>query len=104
MQVPYDFWREEWHRALDLAAIAVLLIGLHEKPGWFELVAERVPEWYGISVSSFNKGFQTLRGHDLMKRKRDQVAAPLAPLGYTFKYSYRLAGPFERPAEKTGNS
>ncbi|HEY8638907.1 MAG TPA: hypothetical protein VIL53_00180 [Solirubrobacterales bacterium] len=104
LRLPYAFWREEWHRALDLSAIAVLLIGLHEKPGWFELVAERVPEWYGISVSSFSKGFQTLRRRNLIERRRDQVAAPLAPLGYTFKYSYRLTGTFERPAEKAAKN
>jgi hypothetical protein len=96
LQLPYSFWREEWHRKLGLASIAVLLISLHMKPGWFELSAERVPEWYGISVSTFEKGVQGLRGHDLIERQRNQIAAPLSPLGYTYRHSYRLAGVFAR--------
>ena len=60
LKLGYNFWLEEWDAKLDLAAIAVLLILLHEKPGPFALTAERVPEWYGISTSTFEKGVQTL--------------------------------------------
>jgi hypothetical protein len=99
LKLGYNFWTECWDAKLDLPAVAVLLILLHEKPGPVALTAERVPEWYGISTSSFEKGVQTLRRNDLLERRRDQVDAPLSAIGVTFVHGYRLIGPFERHGE-----
>ena len=84
---------------MDLPGIAVLLILLHEKPGYVPLIAERVPEWYGISTSTFEKGVQTLRRNDLLERKRDKIDAPLSDTGFTFVYRYHLLDAFERQEE-----
>jgi hypothetical protein len=100
LTLPYAFWRQQWDAKLDLPAIAVLLILLHEKPGYVNLVADRMPEWYGISVSTFEKGVQTLRRNDLLERRRDKVDAPLSAVGFTFVYRYRLLDAFERKAKK----
>lgn len=100
LKLPYAFWRQRWDAKLDLAATSVLLILLHEKPGPVELIADRMPAWYGISASTFEKGAQTLRGHDLLERRRDHVDAPLSETGFTYVYRYRLLDAFERKAEE----
>jgi hypothetical protein len=96
LKLDYGFWREGWDAKLDLPALAVLLLLLHEKPGPVALIADRMPEWYGISTSTFEKGVQNLRRNNLLERRRDQVDAPLSALGVTFIYQYRLIGTFER--------
>lgn len=96
LRLPYAFWREQWDAKLDLAATAVLLILLHEKAGFVPLTAERMPDWYGISVSTFEKGVQALRRADLLERRRDEIDAPLSAIGKTFVYRYRLIGSFGR--------
>lgn len=101
LKLDHGFWLEGWDAKLDLAAIAVLLILLHEKPGSVQLSAERIPEWYGISTSTFEKGVQTLRRNDLLDRRRDQIEAPLSAIGMTFVHKYRLLGLFERGTEES---
>lgn len=98
--LPYAFWRQQWDAKLDLPGIAVLLILRHEKPGPVELIADRMPAWYGISPSTFEKGVQTLRRHDLLDRRRDRVEAPLSATGFTYVYRYRLLDAFERKVAK----
>lgn len=92
-KLPYDFWLNDWHRHLDLASTAVLLIALSLRDG-FVLPGERVQAWYGISSSTLTKGFGGLRRHGLLDVRRDQKAAPLAPEGHTWEYSYTLKAPF----------
>lgn len=99
LQLPYAFWREEWHRRLDLAAIAVLLIALANRPGEFRLAQERVPRWYGLSPSTFQKGVQTLVRQDLLKRWHVEEERPLLPEGFTKVNVYELLGPFARKRE-----
>jgi hypothetical protein len=96
LQLPYAFWREEWHRRLDLAAIAVLLIALSLRPGEFRLTQERVPGWYGLSASTFQKGVQTLVREDLLKRWHVEEERPLLPDGFTRVNVYELQGAFAR--------
>ena len=43
---------------------------------------------------------QTLRGHDLLERRRDRVDAPLSETGFTYVYKYRLLDAFERKVEE----
>lgn len=100
LTLPYAFWRQGWDGKLGLAGIAVLLILLHEKPGYVPLNGEKVPQWYGISTSTFEKGVQELRRNDLLERRRDQIEAPLSALGHTFVYRYRLRDAFERDASE----
>ena len=96
LQLPYEFWHEGWDRKLDLASIAVLLVGLNEPPGEFRLVQDRVPDWYGISTSTFHKGVQGLVRADLLHRHHEDEPRPLAPDGYVKVNVYKLRGPFEQ--------
>jgi hypothetical protein len=93
LKLPYDFWLAEWHRRLDLPSVAVLLIGLSLNDG-FVLPGEHVRSWYGVSPSTLTKGLTGLRRQGLIDVRRDQKAAPLAPEGHTWEYTYTLKPPF----------
>ncbi len=93
LKLSYAFWREDWHRHLDLASTTVLLIGLSLNDG-FVLPHDQVQNWYGISSSTLTKGLAGLRRQDLLTVRRDQKVAPLAPEGHTWEYSYTLQAPF----------
>lgn len=92
-KLPYAFWRSEWHRKLDLASTAVLLIAL-SLDRRFLLPGDRVHAWYGISSATLTKGLRGLRVNDLISVKRDRRLAPLAPEGYTWEHRYTLSPPF----------
>ena len=95
LALPYAFWRHGWHERLDLAATAVLLIGMTLRPG-FILPQSHVKEWYGISPTTLSKGINGLRKADLLAVKRDTEIAPLAPQGFRFVYHYTVLKPFDR--------
>lgn len=99
LTLPYAYWRDEWYRKLDLAALAVLLIA-RSLPKTFPLPMERVPGWYGLSTSTFQKGTRTLRRHGLLKHWYVQEPRPLAPEGFTRVNYYELETPFARPGRK----
>jgi hypothetical protein len=99
LKLPYAYWRDEWYRKLDLSALAVLLIAL-SLPKSFPLPMERVPEWYGMSTTTFQKGARALRRHGLLKHWYMQEARPLAPEGFTRVNYYELEAPFAKPGRK----
>jgi hypothetical protein len=93
LKLPYAYWRSEWHRRLDLASTAVLLIALSLDNG-FLLPGDHVQSWYGISSATLTKGLRGLRTQGLITVKRDRRISPLAPEGYTWEHRYTLAPPF----------
>jgi hypothetical protein len=93
LNLSHRFWTEDWHRKLDLSATAMLLVALHEKPG-FELVTERVPAWYGWSADTAERGLKKLQDHGLILVEKRVRKAPLAPNGITVRNAYTLTGPF----------
>ncbi|WP_158021538.1 hypothetical protein [Mycolicibacterium chubuense] len=99
-QLPFDYWTDDqaWYRTLNLAAKAMLLISSTLKPG-FILPGERVPEWYGISESSAQRGLQELRGVGLLNRSISYKPTPLDKIPMTEVHHYTLVPPFGR-AEK----
>ncbi len=96
LNLSHRFWTEDWHRQLDLSATAMLLVALHEKPG-FELVTERVPAWYGWSADTAERGLKKLQNHGLILIEKRVRKAPLAPNGITVRNTYTLTGPFAAP-------
>jgi hypothetical protein len=88
----HRFWTEDWHRQLDLPATAMLLVALCEPPG-FELVTERVPDWYGWSADTAERGLKTLAQRGLLVVEKRARKAPLAPTGLTVRNAYTLSGP-----------
>ncbi|MFC9250623.1 hypothetical protein [Amycolatopsis thailandensis] len=93
LKLPHAFWTDGWHEKLDLPATAMLLVALHEKPG-FELPTEFVPDWYGWSADTAERGFKTLRDLGLLQVFTRHKKAPLSPTGLTEVNQYYLLGPF----------
>lgn len=96
------FWTEGWYEQLDLPATAMLLVALHEKSG-FELTTERVPDWYGWSADTAERGLKTLHNLGLLRIDKRIKKAPLSPTGKTQVNVYTLLGPFARPATVGAN-
>lgn len=94
------YWTEGWHEQLDLPATAMLLVALHEKQV-FELVTERVPDWYGWSADTAERGLKTLKDHGLIRVQKRYKKTPLSPTGKTEVNVYTLVGPFaQKPPAK----
>lgn len=87
-----EFWSDGWFEKLDMPATAMLLVALHEKPG-FELVSERVPAWYGWSADTAERGLRTLAGKGLLDVRKRLKKTPLSPTGLTEVNIYTLVGP-----------
>lgn len=96
LRLPFAFWTEAWYQRLSLPAIAMLLVLLAEKDD-VVLPIDRIPEWYGISRASAQRGLDELRQQGLVDLRIEQRMEPLAPEGYTFERHHRLLGPFARP-------
>lgn len=95
LRLPLAFWLDGWYQKLDLPAMAMLLIFLAEKDD-VVLQLDRVPEWYGISRATAQRGITQLEHHGLLDVRAVQRITPQSALGYTFERHYRLAGAFER--------
>lgn len=102
----HKYWTDGWYEQLDLAATAMLLVALHEDPDGFPLPTERVPDWYGWSADTAERGLKTLRDHGLIEVEKRVKKAPLAPSGVTTVNVYRLTPelapppPQKRPGAK----
>ncbi|WP_432951352.1 hypothetical protein ACQPXM_41285 (plasmid) [Kribbella sp. CA-253562] len=88
-----DYWTEGWHEELELPGIAMLLVALHEKPG-FRLPAEHSPQWYGWSADTTERGFAELVDANLLLKETKLVKAPLSPTGLAKVNEYHLLPPF----------
>jgi hypothetical protein len=93
LRLPHAFWRDGWYERLDLPATAMLLVALHEKNN-FQLPAERVPDWYGWSADTAERGLATLEQFGLLTHTTRLKKAPLSPSGLTKVNQYLLHEPF----------
>lgn len=101
LQLPHVFWTEGWFREMDLPATAMLLVALHEPPG-FRLGTENMPKWYGWSADTAERGFKTLQELGVLAKTTRWVKAPLSPTGLAETNEYTLQGAFAQPANATG--
>jgi hypothetical protein len=94
-QLPTSYWLapEEWHRTLTLPEKAMLFVGL-SLPDNFVLPYDRVPQWYGLSPSTAERGLVGLQKKGLLRGRTTFKPAPLAPRGYTEQITYSLLSPF----------
>lgn len=98
LRLPYAFWTEGWHSKLSLAATAMLLVALAETPV-FQLASERVPEWYGWSADTAERGFAELVDNGLLEKTPRRKKAPLSPTGSTTYNEYQLLGAFAQKSK-----
>ena len=82
-QIPFAYWTdaEAWYSTLTLAAKTMLLISSTLKPG-FILPTERVPEWYGVSTETAQRGLKELRDVGLISRSTSYKETPLEAIAY----------------------
>lgn len=93
-QLPFAFWTERWHEKLDLPAIAMLLI-LLSLPDDPRLPVDQVPQWYGVSRATAERGLIQLRGEGLVSSHWIQHPDPLAPEGFRWDLHHQLHSPFD---------
>ncbi|WP_019287889.1 MULTISPECIES: hypothetical protein [Arsenicicoccus] len=94
IRLNHRFWTEEWDTHLSLPAVAMLLVALHEKPG-FPLPTERMPAWYGWSADTAERGLRELRDNGLLHVERRTRTSPLSPTGLSTQNLYTLQAPFD---------
>lgn len=98
--LPDLFWHDELFAKLTLPGLAMFLVIAKETSqndeAWLSL--KDMPEWYGISQKSAQKGIRNLDDLGLVSQRRTSVSAPLSPVGYTTRVHYRLVNDFNRPA------
>jgi hypothetical protein len=95
LRLQHSYWRDGWYDRLDLPATAMLLVALHEKHN-FELPTERVPDWYGWSADTAERGLATLEQLGLLTHTTRLKKAPLSPTGLTKVNRYLLRRPFRQ--------
>ncbi len=103
LQLPHAYWLDGWYRKLDLPATAMLLVALHEKPG-FRLPTERVPDWYGWSADTAERGLTRLADFGVLEVAQRLIKAPLSPSGLTKINEYSLLAPFAPSPSRTATT
>jgi hypothetical protein len=99
LRLPVSFWKKGLDAELTMPGLAMLLTVAREKP-WSAFPSERMPEWYGWSADTTERGLRELVDLDLVERRETYRRTPLSPVGYTITNQYRLR-PWLRP--RAGN-
>lgn len=99
LRLPVRFWKDGYDSKITLPGLAMLLVLAAEKP-WSSYPPDRMQEWYGWSADTTQRGLKNLLDLKLAERRESYKKAPLAPLGSTLIYQYRLVS-WMRP--KAGN-
>lgn len=103
LRLSHEFWLAGWIDTLTLPGLAMLLVALHEPHG-FHLPAEKVPDWYGWSADTAERGLAELLDAGLLTKQRLRRIEPLSASGHGYINRYFLQPPFAavpggRPAE-----
>jgi hypothetical protein len=96
---PLDFFRDGWHKKLELPGTAVLLIALYRSRSepWFQLIPDRDKDWYGISRDALRDGLDELIDHKLLLVHQRTVHDVRARFNTTRVNDYLLLPPFAHP-------
>ncbi|WP_147243249.1 hypothetical protein [Acidipropionibacterium virtanenii] len=100
LRLSHRFWTEGWDQELSLPGIAMLLVALHERPG-FALATAHMPAWYGFSADTAERGFAELRDHGLLRVERRSRRDPLTTEFVTWFNQYTLVAPFDPATVQT---
>jgi hypothetical protein len=88
-RLPVSLWMKGLDATLTMPGLAMLLTVAREKP-WSSFPAERMPEWYGWSPDTTERGLRELVDLGLCERREAFRRTPLSAVGYTLAYQYRL--------------
>jgi hypothetical protein len=89
LRLPVTFWTRGFDARLTMPGLAMLLTLAREKP-WSAFPGERMPDWYGWSPDTTERGLRELLDLDLAERREAYRRTPLSPTGSTLTYQYRL--------------
>jgi hypothetical protein len=95
LRLPVAFWTRGYDAKLGMPGLAMLLTVARERP-WSSFPAEKMPEWYGWSPDTAERGLRELLDLELAERRPAYRRDPLSPIGSTLTYQYRLK-PWLRP-------
>ncbi|MGX6446741.1 hypothetical protein ACVU7I_01520 [Patulibacter sp. S7RM1-6] len=93
VRVPFAYWRQDFHMKLSMPAKAMLFIALSQ-PDWFRMPSADVPDWYGISSASAQRGLAELKDAQLLEMTGIKKPAPLTKEKFATDFYYRLRPPF----------
>jgi hypothetical protein len=94
-QLPFAYWQEDLYVKLRMPGKAMLLIALGEQAE-FELPIARVPEWYGISPETADRGYEELVKAGIAVYEQRSEPAVWANPGRRIVKRWRLADAFQR--------
>lgn len=94
--LPDAFWHSGLFAQLSLPGLAMFLLFLKEtnKEPEFQISAERVEDWYGISRRSAQNGIDDLEAHAILFKRPEREREPLSASGYTTRIYYSLTGKY----------
>lgn len=102
--IPHNYWLEGWDLKLSSPEKLMLLIALDQQDG-FDISPERVPDWYGLSRNTAQRGYKGLVSNGILDAKTTWVAEPKSPTGWKKVVRYTTVGPWARAARlKAGKS
>ncbi len=102
--IPHNYWLEGWDLKLSGPEKLMLLIALDQQDG-FDISPERVPDWYGLSRNTAQRGYKGLVAHGILDAHATWVAEPKSPNGWKKVVRYTTVGPWARAARlKAGRS
>lgn len=91
--VPHLYWTEGHDQRLTLPEKAMLLITLDQADDR-ALPYHRVPEWYGISKKTAERGLTGLLDGNYLTMRSERVVAPRSQTGWTEIRRYTTIGPW----------
>lgn len=94
--LPDSFWHSGLFAELSLPGLAMFLLFLKEtnKKPEFQISAEKVEDWYGISRRSAQNGIDNLEATAVLLKRNVPEPEPLSATGYTNRIYYSLTGDF----------
>jgi hypothetical protein len=93
LKLPHEFWLDGWLDKLKLPGLAMLLVSLSEKHG-FQMPTERMPQWYGWSADTAERGLAELEALGILRKVRNRRVEPLSASGFGIINTYYLQPPF----------
>ena len=96
LQLPLWYWLAGYDSRLALPGKAALLIFLSLRDGWCSLPSERVPDWYGISADTAERGIDELVALKVLWRRPAFRRTPLVSSGFTKINEYQINPAFQK--------
>lgn len=98
--LPDVYWLEEHYLVLTFPAKLMLLVALSSKER-FTLPLDRTKDWYGISRSTAQRGFQELQKHGLLTYTQGWRFDSTNKRNWSEVRTYELLGPYAKDAIAT---